>query len=237
MANAKESSLYSIHAGVPQGAVWSPKLFNLYVRQLLLQVQHSHLVSYADDSTLLKVVPSREMRKFAADEINSNLNAIICWGKRWHIEFEPAKTSALCISLKRDLEDHPYLVMNGIPIKGVETLCVLGFHFDHRLTWTAMIDMMVSRSRQRLGCLRRILDYLNSYTLQLAYKAVIRPVMEYGNVAIMSANTTQSCRLDFIQDAATKLCHTFFVSLQYRHHAATVGLLLKLLDCCCHELL
>ena len=66
MANAKESSQYPIQAGVPQGAVWSPMLFNLYVRQLP-----------ADDSTLLKVVPSREAHKLAAEEINSDLNAIV----------------------------------------------------------------------------------------------------------------------------------------------------------------
>ena len=118
-----------------------------------------------------------------------------------------------------------------------ETLSVLGFHFDRRLTWAAMIDMMVSRSRQRLGCLRRILDYLDSNTLQLAYKAFIRPMMEYGNVAIMGASATQLSRLDTIQNSATKLCHTSFVPLQYRRHAAAVGLLLKLLDDHCRELL
>ena len=31
MANAQESSQYPIQAGMPQGAVWSPMLFNLYV--------------------------------------------------------------------------------------------------------------------------------------------------------------------------------------------------------------
>ena len=127
--------------------------------------------------------------------------------------------------------------MDGIPIKEAETLSVLGFHFDHWLTWAAMIDVMVSRSRQRLGCLRKILDYLNSNTLQLAYKAFIRPMMEYGNVAIMGASATQLSRLDTIQHAATKLCCSSFVSLQYRRHAAAVGLLLKMLDGCCRELL
>ena len=68
--------------------------------------------------------------------------------------------------IKGDLEDHQPLVMDG---RRQETLSVLGFHFDRRLTWAAMIDMMVSRSRQRLGCLRRILDYLDPNTLQLAY--------------------------------------------------------------------
>ena len=42
-----------------------------------------------------------------------------------------------------------------------------------------------------------------------------------------------------MQNAATKSCHTFFVPLQYRIHAAAVGfkLLLKLLNCHCRELL
>ena len=81
-ANAKESSKYPIQAGVPQGAVWSPMPFNLYVRQLPLQVHHSLLVSYADNSTLLKIVPLKEECKLAAEEINYDLNAIVCWGKR-----------------------------------------------------------------------------------------------------------------------------------------------------------
>ena len=92
VANAKESSQYPIQAGVPQGAVWSPMLFNLYVWQLPLQICHCLLVSYADDSMLLKVVPSREARDLATEEINSDLDAIVCWGKRWYSEFEPAKS-------------------------------------------------------------------------------------------------------------------------------------------------
>ena len=127
--------------------------------------------------------------------------------------------------------------MDGTPIKEAETLSVLGFHLDHRLTWAAMIDMMVSRSRQRLGCLRRILDYIDSNTLELAYKAFIRPMMEYDNVAVMGASAKQLGKLDTVQNAATKLCHTSFVPLQYHRHAAAVGLLLKLLNGCCHKLL
>ena len=113
----------------------------------------------------------------------------------------------------------------------------VGFHFDCHLTWAAMIDTMVSHRRQHLGCLRKILDYLDFNTLQFVYKAFIRPMVEYGNVAIMGGSAIQLSRLDTVQNAATALCHASFIPLQYRCHAAAVGLLLKLLDCCCHELL
>ena len=38
-------------------------------------------------------------------------------------------------------------------------------------------------------------------------------------------------------NAATALCHVSCIPLQHHYRAAAVGLLLKLLDCCCHELL
>ena len=96
---------------------------------------------------------------------------------------------------------------------------------------------MVSCSRQCLGCLCRILDYLDSNTLQLAYKAFIRPMMEYGNVAIMGASAIQLSKLDAVQNVATGLCQGSFVPLQCRLHAAAVGLLLKLMDFHCRKLL
>ena len=53
----------------------------------------------------------------------------------------------------------------------------------------------------------------------------------------MGASTTQLSKLDAVQNVATKSCETSFVPFWCRHHAAAVGLLFKLLDCHCHELL
>ena len=57
----------------------------------------------------------------------------------------------------------------------------MGLHFDRCLTWAAVIDMMVSHCRQRLG-------FLDSNTLQLTYEAFMRSLMEYGDVTIMGAS-------------------------------------------------
>ena len=96
--------------GVPQGGVWSPLLFNLYVRHLPSQLGSCLLVSYADDSTLLKVIPTKDLRLSAAAEINADLSRIAVWGKSYHIEFEPSKSATICVSLKHDVEEHPPLL-------------------------------------------------------------------------------------------------------------------------------
>ena len=79
VANGQVSSLYPVMAGVPQGGVWSLLLFNLCVRHLLSQLQSCLLVSYAEDSTQLKVNPTKLS---AAAEINVDLCRTAEWGRR-----------------------------------------------------------------------------------------------------------------------------------------------------------
>ena len=82
------------------------------------------MLQYADDSTLIKVVPSKNDRIVATDEINADLASIYLWGRMWNINFEPAKCHSLCVSLKRDL--HQPLSMATLPIEEVDVLKILG---------------------------------------------------------------------------------------------------------------
>ena len=132
----ESSDLYPVTAGVPQGAIWSPTLFNLYIRLLPTVVKHSLIVGYADDHTLLKIIPDKSDRVTAASQLNEDLEAISQFGKIWQITFAPSKTFSLLISLKRDLlpNPHPPLTMDGTIIPESNSIKVLGFKFDSLLT-------------------------------------------------------------------------------------------------------
>ena len=73
VVNGQESSLYPVTTGVPQGGVWSSMLFNLYVHHFPSQLHSCSLVSYADDTTPLKIIPIKESRLRAAAKINADL--------------------------------------------------------------------------------------------------------------------------------------------------------------------
>ena len=103
VAHGDISSQRPFTAGVPQGGIWSPILFNLYIRHISIQVLHCDLFQYADDSTLIKVIPLKD----AADEMSADLGRIHSWGQKWNINFEPTKCHALCVSLKKDVGFHP----------------------------------------------------------------------------------------------------------------------------------
>jgi len=130
------STLYPVTAGVPQGAIWSPPLFNLYICQLSTVVKHSLMVGYADDHTLLKIVSDKSDRLTAVSQLNDDLVAISQFGKVWQIKFAPSKTFSLLISLKHNLLScpHPPLIMDHTIIPEASSIKVLGFKFDSSLT-------------------------------------------------------------------------------------------------------
>ena len=90
-----QSSVFAMSAGVPQGAIWSPLFFNLYIRFLPSVVNFCSVIGYADDHTLLKVIPLKSYQLKAADEINIDLVALSQFGKQWFMDFVPSKTKSL----------------------------------------------------------------------------------------------------------------------------------------------
>ena len=70
------------------------------------------MLCYADDTTILMRVPTGG-RKTCATLLNSDLERILTFGKKWLLEFEAKKTKAITISRKRDPDDNPPLVMDG----------------------------------------------------------------------------------------------------------------------------
>ena len=56
MVDGCRSKLVDVVSGVPQGSVISPLLFRLYTEELF-SILENKLISYADDSTLMAVVP------------------------------------------------------------------------------------------------------------------------------------------------------------------------------------
>ena len=61
MEDGCRSKLADAVSGVPQGSVLGPSLFILYTSEVF-SILENKLISYADDSTLMAVVPSPGVR-------------------------------------------------------------------------------------------------------------------------------------------------------------------------------
>ena len=159
------------------------------------------------------------------------LERLLNYGKSWLLEFEVKKTQALTVSRKRDPNNNPPLVMDGIPIAESKTLKILGYTFDCKGLWSAHIEQTVKEARQRLGAINRVKQYLRDEGVCIAYKAFVRSKLEYRNLIYWSAAETHLAKLDRVQQQAQRLFEGVDVpSLEKRREAAAIGLTCRLMS-------
>ena len=72
------SKLVNVVSGVLQGSVLGPQLFLLYTAELFSKVENK-LYGYADDSTLVAVVPSPAERVAVTESMNRDLDRVSVW--------------------------------------------------------------------------------------------------------------------------------------------------------------
>jgi hypothetical protein len=116
---------------VPQGAVLSPTLFNIFVSDFytLTDVQ---LALFADDSAL------------------SALNTIKRYYSTWRIKLNPSKTQAAFFTKRRTRElPTSYLSLDGYSIPWSDRAKYLGLILDKKLTFSPHFDY-VSDKVQKL---------------------------------------------------------------------------------------
>ena len=149
----------------------------------------------------------------------------------WLLVFEPSKTQVLTVSNRRDPFSNPSVVMNGTPVVESDSLKFLGYILNSKGLWSTHIDYVVAQSRKRVGALRRICDYLSPADLCTAYKAFVRPQLEYGHFLYWGATESHLVRLDRVQLQAQRLFSEILLpTLESRRVAAAVELTCRLLS-------
>ena len=78
MVDGCRSKLFNVVPGVPQGSVWGPLLFLQYTSELFY-ILKNRLISYADDSTLMAVVPSPDIRVTVAESMIRDFDRFSGW--------------------------------------------------------------------------------------------------------------------------------------------------------------
>ena len=229
VANGIASALVEYFAGVPQGGIWSPKLWNFHIRELAQVVVDSMLMKYADDSALLKVIQTIADRRMAVAEVDRDLESIVEWGKLWKVAFEPKKTHAMLCTRKKP-GGMPQPIMDGKKIGSVSNMKLVGFTIDSKLNWQKMACSAASRGKSMLGALYRMQSLLKPSDLQDVYKSFVRSKMEFGSIEYIAAAPTHLAKIDRVQRTAERMCGCKFDSLSGRREAAVFALVCKLLD-------
>ncbi|XP_076054465.1 uncharacterized protein LOC143033150 [Oratosquilla oratoria] len=195
------SSYQTFANGTPQDSSLSPTLFNFLVDQILRTTtlpRLTQMVAYADDLVIVSTYDSfRGCQKV--------LHCLQETTKDLGLKFSAPKTKAIHFSRTTPTAN---LCLNGQDIEWVNEYKYLGVIIDRHLSFTSHIKYVAKRVRCRLNAMRAISGLpggANSYVLHRVYQTTIRPILEYGSVALAFASKIARHHLDAIQNRAARL--------------------------------
>ena len=169
-------------AGVPQGGVRSPTLFNVFINGIddcCPRGVSINTCKYADDCTQYELVPTGSDSHM--QEVMDKLEA---WADRNKMEINAKETKEMWISFRKpqSVEDPSSIRLENEELERVEVFKLLGVHVQRDLKWNTHIDEIISRASKRLHFLRACRKANLPIEVGLTtYTTEIRPLLEYGS--------------------------------------------------------
>ena len=155
MVDGCRSKLVNVESGVPQGIVLDPLLILLHTTELFFILENK-LIGYADDSTLMDVVPSPGVTVAVAESLIRGLGRVSEWRDLWRMKLNVSKTKTMIVSGSRTMHPQsPPLTIGGTVLKESDDLVILGVTFDFKTTFEKHLRLVSRAASQRLGILRK----------------------------------------------------------------------------------
>ena len=190
-------------AGVPQGAVLSPLLFNLMLMDVPSMVG-IEVFMYADDITICCRGPTMRAAKAL---MQCYLDTFDSFCRTWGLVVSPLKTVFQYFTNKR--VNVPVLRYARRALNYEKCHRLLGMIFDApRLKWGPHIAMLRTDVLRRIALLKHMASPnwgANRRFLRLFYCAYIRAKLDYGCILYRTACDTLLARLDVLQNACLRL--------------------------------
>ena len=156
------SQEYSVNAGAPQGSILGPTLFVLYINDLPDDVI-CNIAIYADDNTLYcKCDQASDLwqQLELASELESDLQDIVDWGRKWLVNFNAGKTQLTSF----DQSNNTVAIdvkMDGSVLEEKTSFKMLGLTFSSKLDWDSYIISIAKTACKKIGSLIRFMKFLS----------------------------------------------------------------------------
>ena len=201
------SSHQSVIAGVPQGSIISPTLFNFFVSDFPTPPPGISVTSYADDFT---IYCTRPQYQDAADALTSYLDEVDSWATNKSLSISAPKSHVtLFTSATGEKQSIPSVNLGPTTLALEQNPTILGVTFDPMWTFSAHIKRITQRANSRLNIMKALTGTSWGWrkeTLLLTYRSIIHPILLYAApiwYPAISASTVAP--LQVIQNHALRL--------------------------------
>ncbi len=167
------SDWVSVKSGVPQGTVLGPLLFLMFINDLPDNLT-STVRLFADDCVLYRTISGDH----DADLLQTDLDRLCTWERTWLMKFNPEKCFVLKVTNSHNPKTHSYS-LNNTTLQETDSHTYLGVEISKNLKWKKHIDHITARGNMSLGFIKRNLHSCTQDIKNLAYRSLVRPLLEY----------------------------------------------------------
>ena len=138
-----------------------------------------------------------------AMELQRDLGKLCEWADRWSMAFNADKCSVLTVTKKQRPLHFDYQI-KGTSLEHVQHHPYLGVEFAGDLSWGPHLGKMIPKAQRTLNLLRRNLYGCSRGTKDMAYRTMVRPVLEYAACAWDPYHAKDINRLEAVQKKAAR---------------------------------
>lgn len=169
--NGNASSWKNVLSGVPQGSVLGPILFIIYVNDIDEGIS-CKISKFADDTKITGRITTTEEK----NKLQSDLNKLINWSKKWQMKFNYDKCKVLHVGNNNDQTNYS---MNDTELVKVCQEKDLGVIISNDLKPSKHCTEVVKTANKLVGFIGRTFEYKSEKIILTLFNALVRPHLEY----------------------------------------------------------
>ena len=97
------------------------------------------------------------------------------------------------------------LYIDNIHLEQVVSYKYLGLILDQRLNFMEHVSKITAKGRQHIGCIGRARKFITKNTALTLYKAMVLPLMDFGDILFANAPQDSLARLEVVQNNACRI--------------------------------
>ena len=158
-----------------------PLLFLIYINDLPNGLK-ANAKLFADDTSLFAIVKDKQE---SADILNNDLLTISKWAFNWKMPFNPdpkKPAQEVIFSRKKQLQINPTINLNNVEVERAPYQKHLRIILDEKLNFKQHIDSAISKINKGIAVIKKLRYGLPRKSLITIYKAILRPLIDYGDI-------------------------------------------------------